>query len=279
MELSNKTELQLQERVVELVEALQRASRLLLYLLVLVVIGALPLKYFSTYIFYSILYSPPDYIIYEKPNPEGLVISDKRILSAGLNSYFAYVRVSNPNADLAIRELPYTLRLAGQGEQTISTYRSKTYILPSQDRILVLPAVESSVAPSEVIVEFGDFHWSRVGVLQNLNFTFEGKDWTTDSLNRFFVSAQLRNENPYIISAAEVVAVLYNSRHEIVSVNSTVLNLLQPDEIRYIRMGWPYPLNDKIVDVDFMISVNQLDKNTITTQPVSPNLFDPRSVQ
>src|SRR3989344_4726155 len=268
MELSNKTELQLQERVVELVEALQRASRLLLYLLVLVVIGALPLKYFSTYIFYSILYSPPNYIIYEKPNPEGLVISDKRILSAGLNSYFAYVRVSNPNADLAIRELPYTLRLAGQGEQAISTCRSKTYILPSQDRILVLPAVESSVAPSEVIVEFGDFHWSRVGVLQNLNFTFEGKDWTTDSLNRFFVSAQLRNENPYIISAAEVVAVLYNSRHEIVSVNSTVLNLLQPDEIRYIRMGWPYPLNDKIVDVDFMISVNQLDKNTITTQPV-----------
>jgi hypothetical protein len=278
MQLDNKTELALQEKVITLVEALQGTSRILLLLLAGAILLAVPLGFFSRYVFFSLLYSEPNYNIYIKPNPQDLQVVDSRVSPAHEGAYYAFVRIVNPNADVAIRKLDYLLTVTGQNGTTLATHKASTYLMPSQDRILMMPAVEISEKPTQVQVKFGEYHWSKVGPYPNLDFTFEGKQWSIDDLGRFLVSAQVRNDNPFVIAEADVSVILYNSRHEIVSINSTVLNYLQPDEIRYLRSVWGFPIRDRVVDVDFKISVNQLDKNILITQPVNIDTYDPRSV-
>ncbi|MDP2933296.1 MAG: hypothetical protein Q8N81_04155, partial [bacterium] len=210
-------------------------------------------------------------IIYVKPNPKPLLIIDKNFFSSGENRYYASARVSNPNSDLAVRSLKYRFIFKAADGSTLSTVEKYTYVLPNQERFLFLPAQTLSGPPKELEVELIPERWSKINQFKGLNFSFEQLQYGKDSDGRFFASAVLKNENPYIIPEIELGVILYNIKHEVLGINYTTLNDVRVEEQRFFRMIWPLGTSFAgVVDVEFKPSVNLLLKGSLLLESAQP---------
>ena len=268
LELKPKSELEIQEKIINILEQLQRVSKKLLVLLAVVLVLALPLRLILRAAFFNLLssnYSPPP-IVYERPEPKPLRIIDKKILTAGNNRFFAYARIQNPNGALAVRSLPYEFVLYGIDGKEVERYSGVSYILPAQDKLIFMPAREFAEAPFRVEVNLDVEQWSKVSI-KPLSFLFEQVEFGSDD-GYFFVSALLRNDNPYIIPEVELAVILYNLQREVVGVNFTTINEVLPQESRFFRVIWPAGVQGEVADVEFKPAVNQLNPGALLTERV-----------
>ncbi|MEK9181350.1 MAG: hypothetical protein AAB871_03880 [Patescibacteria group bacterium] len=279
--LPNKSELELQEKIISWEEKIESVPKALFITLAVVMVLAVPAGVALKYAFYSVFltgYTPPP-IIYVKPDAKDLEIKDQKFFSIGSGLYFAYARVSNPNPDLAIRQLDYDFILTGTAGEELKRYSSSTstasYILPGQENILLMPPQSLSTPPAGVKVLFRFNHWSRVSEISNLNFIFEGVEYGAEKNGPFMVSAQARNDNPYIVPELELAILLYDIKREVVGVNFTTLNYMMPHESRFFRVLWPVPISGAVAFVEFKPRVNLLKKGSIfTSESEMDDYFD-----
>lgn len=269
----NEKNLEVSEKIVEAAESLQAVPRYLYVILASVIVLMVPLVVLLRLVFYNMLaanYTPPK-IIYVAPEPKDLQVVDKKFFSAGDETYYAYARVGNPNADLGIRVLRYRFVLTGGGDATLGEYAGTSYVLPGQERLLFMPPQKLAGRPVGVKVELMPERWSRIGDIRSLNFVYQQSQFGNDPSGHFYTSAVLDNKNPYIIPEVEMGVILYNIKREVVGVNFTVLNQLLVDETRFFRVIWPLSVVYKdVANVEFKASVNLLAKDSLLTEGVAP---------
>lgn len=278
MDYSRKTEIEIQEKIIDLVESIQSTSRQFFILLVLVIIFAIPLGYVLRFTFFSLLYHPPNLVIYTRPDAQDIQVNEVKILISGPDTYYVYARVANPNANLALRKLDYTFKLLGASDETLGSAAGETYLLPGEDKYIISPSfhLAAPAVRSEFVIDNPEIKWSKVGELRDLQFDFENITWSKSSDRPFFTAAQLKNQNPYIISTLEVIVVLYDLKNQVIGVNTTILNLLQPDEKRFFRVVWPNGVPTGVARAEFKASVNQMQHGVLSTERASFDNYDPR---
>jgi hypothetical protein len=274
IQLPKHSKLDVQEKIIETAEQIQTIPTSLLIVLAVVIVISIPAVMILKIVFYGVFiagYTPTE-IIYVKPDPKPLLIIDKNFFSSGPGQYYASARVSNPNSNLAVRNLKYKFIFKDAQGSVMAAVENNTYILPSQERFLFLPAQKLSGPPKELEVELMPEHWSKIGQFKGLNFSFEQLQYGKDLDGRFFAAAVLKNENPYIIPEIELGVIVYNIKHEVLGVNYTKLNDVRVEEQRFFRVIWPLSTSFAgAVDVEFKPSVNLLLKGSLlleSTQPV-----------
>lgn len=279
--LPNKSELEMQEKIIGWEEKIEAVPRAYFIVLAVVLVLSVPLYVGLKFSFLSLFfgnYVPPA-VNLTKPDAKDLEIKDQKVFSIGGDSYFAYARVFNPNPDLAIRQLNYDFVLTGSSGEELKRYSSVTstssYILPGKENILFMPPAKLASPPKGVKVEFRFDHWSRVSGISNLNFIFEGVEYGQEKNGPFIVSAQVRNDNPYIVPELELAILLYDMAKTVIGVNFTTVNNLAPHESRFFRVLWPVPINGKVAYVEFKPMVNLLKKGAIfTSESEMDDYFD-----
>lgn len=273
-----KSELEIQEKIVDIVEKLQTVSKKFLAGLAVVLILAIPSYLVLRTTFFSLFYSPTNLIVYKPPQPEELVVVDKGIIRLDSDSYSGYARVLNPNNSLAIRNLSYQFILRASSGELLQTHSGVTYILPGQEKLLFLPLSRLTFPPQTVEVKLTPERWSKVPDLPALQFGFERVEFGQDLTGAFFVAAILRNDNPYLITEVELSILLYNLKRQVVGVNFTKINTLLPNERRFFRVVSPH-VPPQVVDVEFRPAVNQLKVGVLLTEEAPPDELDPRRQQ
>jgi len=266
-EYPNKQELEAQEKIINVIETIQAVSRKLWALLVLTLVLFLPLHWLLRAGFTQFLtsiYQPPA-IVYVAPIPVPLEISQTEFFLASENQAFAYSRLRNPNPDLALRVLPYEFKLLNGAGETLARDAGETYILPNQEKVIFMPL--STFSGQVLRVEFtaNPENWSRLPNFFPLTFGFENQNFGITPENQNFVEAILLNDSPYFISQLELGVLLYNLGGQVVGANYTTVNALEPRERRYFRVIGTNNAATGVVRVEFLPSVNQLDRSVLST--------------
>jgi hypothetical protein len=271
--IPDKKNLEIAEKIVETAESLQQVPRYLYVILATVIVLMVPLFVILRLTFYNLFlatYNPPK-IVYVQPQPKDLQVVDKKFFALGDGTYYAYARIGNQNADLGIRVLRYRFELIGSDGATLGQFTDSSYVLPGQERLLFMPPQKLSAMPAEVKIELIPARWSQVSNLRSVNFVFQQIQFGKEPGGHFYVSAVVENHNPYIISHIDIAVILYNIKHEVIGVNTTVLNHLQVNEGRFFRVIWPlgveYP---DVANVEFKASVNLWEKNSLLTENNTP---------
>ncbi len=273
-----KSELELQEKVVGAVEALQAVSAKLYYGLAAALVLAVPVSLVLQTVFFSIFFKPSNLLIYLPPEPKPIELRDENFLSVDSDRIIGYARAFNPNSDLGLREMRYTFLLKNSEDRILHSYTSSGYLLPLQEKILFLPPFSVSDHSSiRVEVSVDPVRWSRFTNMRNLDLTFEQQSFVQEPGGPFYVSANLHNNSPYLLREVEIGVLLYDMDRKVVGANYTSVNLVQPDESRFIRVVWPNPIGASVVGVEFRSSVNQFDPNAISVGSGGGDEYDPRS--
>ncbi|PIR96951.1 MAG: hypothetical protein COT91_03930 [Candidatus Doudnabacteria bacterium CG10_big_fil_rev_8_21_14_0_10_41_10] len=273
MQLPENIELALQEKVINIVEALQGVSRRLWVGLVATIILIIPLSIGFRIVFKELILnayvSTP--ITYVSPSGEDLRITDKGIVSVGDSRYGAYARVVNPNNNVMQRSFEYEFILSDSSGDVLEKFKAESYILPDQERALIMPASFSGKEPVSVEVLLSDPNWIRARDIQSLSFIFENQTFGLAD-GQFVATAVLRNDNPYIIPEIEITSLLLDINHKVVGANFTTVNDVLPRESRFFRHVWPGELQGEVALVEFRASVNQMKKGSLLTEEA--NIFD-----
>jgi hypothetical protein len=271
LDIKNKSDLDYQVKILELMESLQAVHRWLLVCLAVVVVSAIPLFYVLRGVFFNMVYVERNLGVAPAPQGQDITVREKRILANGEDAYFAYARIVNPNSDLAVKNLTYTFVMKNASGEKVADYDGVTYIMPGEEKLIYMPARKFDVPPDDVEVSLKVERWSRPGLLRTLNFEVEGVQYGKQSDGGYHVSALLRNATPYIIPEVELTVILYNFSREVISVNFTTLNDLQLYESRFFSVQWPAGVAEKVANVEVRPTVNQLKTGALVTPAAGPD--------
>jgi len=267
IQLPEDLELTTQEKVIDIIEALQAVSKPLWVGLVTSIILIIPLNLFIKFSVSNVLiraYSPPD-IIYIAPDPEDIKIIDKNIFSPKKGRYFAYARIANPNVDLAVRNLEFEFILTNRAGEVVRKFESSSYILPDQDKLIFMPVTSISDEPVNLEVNLLPERWSKFSDFQRLDFQFENINFGRED-SQFFASTIIRNNNPYTISEIEISVLLYDIDQNVIGVNFTTVNNVKLLEGRFFRVIWPTGIDGSVSNIEFKPAVNLFNSDALVTE-------------
>ena len=267
IQLPEDLELATQEKVVDIMEALQAVSKPLWVGLVAVFVLIIPLNLFIKFAVSSVLvgaYSPPA-IIYIAPDPEDIKIIDKNIFSPEEGRYFAYARIANPNVDLAVRNLEFEFILTNRAGEIVRKFESSSYILPDQDKLIFMPVMSISDEPVILEVNLLPERWSKFSEVQRLDFQFENVSFGQEG-SQFFAATIIRNNNPYTIPEIEISVLVYDIDQNVIGVNFTTVNNVKSLEGRFFRVVWPTGIDGAVSNIEFKPAVNLLNSDALVTE-------------
>lgn len=271
-----KSDIEIQEEVVDIVEQIQQVPKAWWYVLGVLAVLSIPTVMLSSRLFARSFisgYEPPA-ITYKKPNAQPIKIVEKGKVSSN-GGYIGYARILNPNTDLAVRQLDYKMSMLDSAGVELAEYSNTTYILPGEEKMVFMPEQEVPL-PASIEIAVTPQHWVQGASIVDLQFVFERIEYPQSQSAPFFVAANLRNDTPYQINEISLGVVLYDIQRNIVGVNFTTINLVQPRESRFFRVVWPAGVSGQVVDVEFLPSVNQLVSGIISTHTSTFDEFDPR---
>ncbi len=173
--------------------------------------------------------------------------------------YNAVAYVENHNKNVAIDKINYRFRFADANNVYIGKREGVAYVPPAGKFAIFEPAIdvgnstpvyttfEFTSAPSWVQVSQDKITQLKVAV-SNLNLLNTNTAPT--------LSATIKNNSLFIIPNMKLIAILYDTNHNAVSVSSTFIDELDGGATNNINFTWPQPFMSTIVTEEIIPTYN-----------------------
>ena len=213
----------------------------------LITIAAIVAIFLLVYIPLKLYYQP------SFPGPVDLTISFKsvvveyqQVLTRTPDTSVLVVYLRNPNKAYGVTDLKYSYTLY-DGEPP-AQYSGQTYILPEQDRYLVIPLVVPR--PDSFLFALQDYVDDFVRSFgRNLKIELVNVKGENVGGN-FVVTGEIINNSPYILRQLEIASLLRAPNQAMRGAMGTLLAGVNPGSVRPFTLSWPTNLPlDTIVDV------------------------------
>lgn len=164
--------------------------------------------------------------------------------------YNAIAYIENHNKSAAVQAIKYKFRFADKDNIYIGKREGSAFVPPAGRFAIFEPAIDvGNSIPVYTTFEFTEEpRWSQVSQrkLNQLkilvsNIQLEGEK-TTPRL-----SATIKNSSLFVIPDVTVVAILYDSSGNAVSISRTYLDKLDGEESAEINFTWPEPIAGQVV--------------------------------
>jgi len=197
------------------------------------------------------------------PNP--LVVSRVNIIRNSNDTVSGYLTVRNPNLDLGLDNARYTINFLDSASQIVFTSTGSLYLLPDQQRWIVVPRVESTNQITSAEIKFGELNWQKrleipqVELRMNEPFTYQ-----QESPLATVTEGAVVNNSPYSLRQVSLVVVLYGANNQVLAVTSREEYSLQPFERRAYIIQWPNVNRSAITRIGLEAYTNTLDPTNLT---------------
>jgi hypothetical protein len=240
------------------------------YALLIGVVVTLPVFYLSKFAFSKLIlknYKSPE-IIYTSAPKDPLQVLDSKIFSLPNNTYSGYFKIKNTTFGWGVAQQSYKAQFKTFGGTVLREVNDSTYVLPSSEKIIVLPRFSPDSTPDQLVITLGDTHFvAKPEVSANLEL--ERTDLQNNS-NGLVVSAGVKNLTAFTIKRIDLPVLIYNNKNEIVGVNFTYINSVESGETRTFQYSWPAAVPGAIRS-EITAEVNIFDRTLFSTQAgVSP---------
>ncbi len=167
------------------------------------------------------------------------------VLSRSADTAVAVVHIRNTNKRVGVSTLNYTWQSHGAHA---ASGAGRTFILPEQDRFLVIPVKQG--VPGDVAVELAP-HADRFkepllsgAELKVINLNGEN---TTEG---FVITGQVSNNTSYTLYTYDLTALVRDTSGNIIGAVATQMENISPGQFKNFRLVWPKPIeNYGVLDV------------------------------
>lgn len=200
---------------------------------------------------------------YTDPEPVGK--SKVNLINNSIGTTSAYALIKNPNLDLAAPELRYTFKFYNSNDLQIQSSSGVVYLLPDQQRWLVVPRIESlePIARGELVIE--DPSWQKRLTVPEVELRMT-EPYTHEQENPLatVTEGSVINNSPYSLKQVSLVLVLYGENNQVLAVTSREEFTLQPYERRAYIIQWPGINRSRISRIGLEAYTNVLDETNLT---------------
>ncbi|MFO7807426.1 MAG: hypothetical protein R6V40_03330 [Candidatus Moraniibacteriota bacterium] len=200
-----------------------------------------------------------------KPCPENRTIKEIEVIDqewANItgNKFDVAIEVKNKNSSLGAESFEYRAEFLSEGEVIKTSDWHQSFILPEDDKYVLIQNVSLPKGPDEINVKIKDIQWQEFSdyatpKLPVVGNRFEGSSEDNYDLSR--VVGTVLNESNVDFENIKVKALLRSESDELVAVNSQVINTVRAGERRDFKMVFSsdYYLS-KVSDLDIETETN-----------------------
>lgn len=207
---------------------------------------------------------------YQPPVVEGgimakpLAAGQAMVLPVTSGVYSALAQVSNPNADLLVRDFAYEFVFKNRAGEVIKTAAGESFLAQGASRFVILPSVTLSETPVRADLALGKARFSQSIPDFVPEFDILQQNSGDTDQGNFFVEGLVKNSYSYSVKKLNVQVLVFDTANRrVLAVNGTALTDVKPYESRYFRVIWPVPesslFDQGIGQISITADVNPLD--------------------
>lgn len=270
--LKDKIELEVEEAELGAKNVLARFPAPLRWLLVLLVLALIPAYFLAKNISYQTwlkryqagqLTAKPSFT-----SPEPPKISDISVTGLGPGQYAAAVKITNPNLDLSLNQVPFSFVFYNAQKQQVYSYSGRLFLLPNQTKYITVPTF-SSAAP----VVYDNFTlpsalpWQKkLAVPKVTLITPYPNTYEQAAPPAFVVEGSFSNQSPYTLAQVRLTFLLFDGAGKIIGLSQRDEFTVAPFERRTYKQLWPNISVPNLGRVEVAADTNTLDgKNIIVS--------------
>lgn len=266
-----KIELELQEAQFRAFSFFSRFNRVILFLIIVFAVFTIPIYFVAKYSvaalymrnFYKRQISAHPASFVESNLPVQIVKSE--ILPISGDSYSAYAIINNPYVKLSAPDIHYTFHFLDSSGNDINEQSGDTFLLAGdKNKLIIIPNVRLKNPPASLKVEIDQPDWKYKINLPNVLIQTDTPVYSNQqNPNGFYVSGNVRNNTIYNIGSILVRAAAFDKDNNIIAVTQTVLNTINPHEIRAYKLFWPILLGSKVSRLQVYAETDVFDPQNI----------------
>lgn len=220
------------------------------------------------------------------PCPERPVLKDLEVISTEWvfdieNRYDIAFKLKNPNSLYGLAEFQYRAIIYGADGQIMDqTSIQDGFILPGEEKYLLVQAVPLGSAPVDVKIEFSpisDEAWQKFTDYEEPNLVINNKHYEELSggvagFSR--VAGTLINSSQYDFENILVKVVLRDSNGNLLAMNHQQMSTVRAREQRDFNMIFPHSFPGKVTQVEVEPEVNVFDSANFIQIKGNPRQWD-----
>ncbi len=183
---------------------------------------------------------------------QDLIIKEKYFLPAGQGKYDAIIKISNPNNQIAVSELSYSLKLHDATGNVLAERSGKNFILPVESKYIIETNLETSTVPAQIEVAISDLQWEEFFNYERPELNIYNRRYELISSGVGYSEAfgLLRNESPFDFNSVKINVVLRDANGQPIAFNKTEMNTINAGEQRDFRLLWPVNFPGEVQGVE-----------------------------
>ncbi len=166
--------------------------------------------------------------------------------------------VENQNKNSAVENINYRFNVYDEKNRMIGSREGTTFIPPNKQFAIFEPTFDAGLSKvKSVSFEFtGPLTWvKKEPTINNLDI-YADKITMGDDVKSPSLSAIIKNESIYDIPSFDVIAILYDEKHNAINASKTVKDGLYSNDSLPVFFTWPEVLTATPVLEDVLISIN-----------------------
>ncbi|MGE5392585.1 MAG: hypothetical protein ACM3NH_02480 [Candidatus Saccharibacteria bacterium] len=247
-------------------DQLRAMNRKLLSAFLIILAMAIPGYFVAKYIFTQTLaagYQPPR-VLSQQVNRTPIQILEKKLLKINATTYSGYAKLGNVNLDWGVPEQGYRARVLSRAGSVLSDFSAKTFVLPSSQKVVVLPRFSTDAEPYELEFTLDTSRFIAKPEFPELKLDTQRTQLKVEN-GSLIVTAVVINSSPFKIARIDLPVVLFDSRNQAVAANFTNVNEVLSGETRSFQYFWPNKI-DGAVRAEIRPEVNMFMGNIIQTE-------------
>ncbi|QQS61644.1 MAG: hypothetical protein IPN70_01795 [Candidatus Moraniibacteriota bacterium] len=188
-------------------------------------------------------------------------ILETAAVPVSLGKFDLVARIKNTNNLFGSGSFSYTFNLLDEQKNIIRSVSDTTYILPAQERYLILLEVESIKEPSSVELIIDTIAWEEFSEYESpkLNVTNKSFEISSSGANYAVAKGLVWNESPYDFETIEIFVVLRDDAGKIIGVNRTDMQTVKAGEKRDFPVYWMNVIKEKVASIDILAITNMFE--------------------
>lgn len=186
-------------------------------------------------------------------DPLSIIWSRVFIVVPGRYNALAYLE--NHNKNFAVEKIKYSFRFADKDNIYLGKREGVAFIPPGRTFAIFERGIEFGTSvPVYTTFTFTEMpNWLRVSNdLINQAQILTGNINLENEITSPHLSVNLKNISLFSIPDINVIAILYDDKHNAVSVSSSYLDKLSGEEEKIVDFTWPLPFSDKIINKEIL---------------------------
>lgn len=190
-----------------------------------------------------------------------------KLLKAGDKDYDFVAEIVNPHIDFGASEVGYELVLHNQAGEELLKREGVFYLLPGQDKFLVLPFLTTENNVGKIDFTIKSAKWQKLDSLEGMNLIVRREKYNVyGGGSSSALDAVIFNDSNFDFETVNVDVVLRDYQNEIIAVNNVEISTFQARTERNFTARWPFLINRKIAKMEIMPSTNLFENSNFIKQ-------------